>query len=90
MTKQNLTDLCTDMQCTSHNRPSDQCDQCKIENYSDEELLQVAEDHAKSMRDNNIVPRGWWIELAKRLRREMELAKLNGDKPVFCWGREDD
>ena len=68
------------MQCLKHNRPSDQCDQCKIENYSDEELLQVAEDHAKSLRDNNIVPRGWWIELAKRLRATKALD----------WSREDD
>lgn len=44
------------------------CDQCRLENLTDEALLVEVEAYATSLVKHDIIPRGWWIELAKRLR----------------------
>jgi hypothetical protein len=44
------------------------CEQCSFEAMSDEKLLDTAEEYAGNLRKYGIIPRGWWVELARRLR----------------------
>ena len=57
-----------------HNR-KDGCEQCRIEALSDEKLLDEAEEYANNLRKHGIVPRGWWVEVARRLRQSKEVEK---------------
>ena len=50
-----------------HERSRD-CEQCRLEDLTDEELLVEVEAYAANLVKAGIVPRGWWVELAKRLR----------------------
>lgn len=45
------------------------CNQCRIEVLSDEDLLAEVEAYEAGLRANGHVPKGWWTELAYRLRR---------------------
>ncbi len=58
-----------------HDREPDACEQCRFEAMSDEKLLEAVEEYAGNMRKYGIVPRGWWIELAVRLRQSKEVEK---------------
>jgi hypothetical protein len=58
-----------------HDREPDQCEQCRFEALSDEGLLDIVEEYAGNLRKHGFIPRGWWIELARRLRESKEVEK---------------
>jgi hypothetical protein len=51
-----------------HGKAVDGCNQCRIEAMSDAELLIEVEGYAANVRASGVVPKGWWVELARRLR----------------------
>jgi hypothetical protein len=69
-----------------HDREPKVCEQCRLEALSTEALLVEVEAYEANMRTHGIVSRGWWVELAHRLREascqqkpQPELGELKDD-----------
>jgi hypothetical protein len=73
-----------------HDRVPDDCNQCRLESLTTHDLLVEVETYENMLQVNGFIPRGWWVELAHRLRTHAPAPVMVALNPPKCTDPCDD